>query len=91
MRLRVRVAAEDVMLAIEEPVQISANNILAGSITDIRTTERHADVRLLCGQTPFVARITRASRERLSLAAGMRVFAIVKSVTVAPQIDPLGR
>jgi molybdate transport system ATP-binding protein len=86
-RLRVRVPAEDVMLAIEEPRQVSANNVLAGSIVDIRAADRHADVRLLCGLTPFIARITRASLARLSLISGMRVFAIIKSVTVAPQID----
>ena len=71
------------MLALEEPRTISANNVLLMQVRDVRRdSENHADVQLLCGATRLVARITRASLERLELAAGKPVFAIVKSVTV---------
>jgi molybdopterin-binding protein len=46
--------------------------------------DANADVRLLCGNSKFVSRITRASLARLSLEPGARIFAIVKSVTVDP-------
>jgi len=82
-RLRVRIRAEEIMLALEEPRTISANNVLLMHVRDIgRDAEGHADVQLLCGATRLVARITCASLERLQLASGKPVFAIVKSVTV---------
>ncbi len=86
-RLRVRIPAEDVMIAMERPQAISANNVVPATVGDIRLMDFHADVRLICGSTAFVARITRASLARLSLEAGMQVFAIIKSVTVAPYVS----
>lgn len=86
-RLRVRIRAEEIMLALEEPRTISANNVLLMQVVQVRhDSETHADVLLLCGRTRLVARITRASLERLQLAAGKPVFAIIKSVTVDTQI-----
>ena len=85
-RLRVRIRAEDVMLAAEEPRTISANNVLLSTVTNLKETgDAHADVQLQCGQARFVARITRASAHRLGLGAGMPMFAIMKSVIVDPQ------
>jgi len=82
-RLRMRIRAEDVMLAAEEPRAISANNVLLCRVTALRETgPAHADVQIVCGKTPFVARITRASAERLALASGVPVFAVIKSVIV---------
>lgn len=81
--LRVRIRAEEIMLALEEPRTISANNVLLMQVQSVRhDSATHADVLLLCGPTRLVARITRASLERLQLAAGKPVFAIIKSVTV---------
>lgn len=81
-RVRVRLRAEDIMLALSEPRDVSANNVLAGKVQSIRVTGNQAVVRLLCGATPLVSRITAASRTRLSLEPGMAVYAVVKSVTV---------
>ncbi len=87
-RLRTHIRAEDVMIALEEPRAISANNVLSATIDGLReSTPEHIDLRLLCGATPLIARITRASGKRLELRQGLQVFAIVKSVTVAPQIS----
>jgi molybdate transport system ATP-binding protein len=81
--LRVRIRAEDVMLAREEPRAISANNVLPARIEGVRLdTQSHADIRLDCGGTKILARITQASLKRLALEPGAQVFAIVKSVTV---------
>jgi molybdate transport system ATP-binding protein len=81
-RLRVRIRAEEIMLALEEPRGISANNVLACRVIALAEAGPQADVQLVCGATRLVARITRASARRLELAAGKPVFAIVKSVTV---------
>ena len=81
-RLRVRLRAEDIMLAREEPHAISANNVLSCVVRAVRRHGDEADVQLMCGATRLVARITEASRQRLGLETGIAAFAIVKSVTV---------
>ena len=82
-RLRVRVRAEEILLALEAPRAISANNILAAEVLAVGGDGgTQADVQLRCGATRLVARITKASAARLALAPGKPVFAIVKSVTV---------
>lgn len=81
-RVRVRLRAEDIMLALSEPRNVSANNVLAARVQSIRVIGHHAVVRLMCAATPMVARITAASRARLALAPGMDLYAVVKSVTV---------
>jgi len=81
-RVRVRLRAEDIMLALKEPEAISANNVLACVVNAIRASGDEADIQLLCGSTRLVARITAASRARLKLEPGTAVYAIVKSVTV---------
>lgn len=81
--VRVRLRAEDLMLALEEPHAISANNVLACVITAVRPAGDHVDVQLGCGATRLVSRITGASAARLKLAAGQAVYAVVKAVTVA--------
>ncbi len=86
-RVRVRIHAEDVMLALEEPVGISANNVLAAQVSEVRDHGgAQTDVRLECGGTKLLARITRASAARLQLRGGMGVHAIIKSVAVDPQV-----
>jgi molybdate transport system ATP-binding protein len=82
-RVRIRIRAEDILLAREEPHSISANNVLSAVISAIQTHDgAQTDVQIACGKTRLVARITRASAERLSLAPGVPVFAIIKSVIV---------
>ena len=82
-RVRVRLRAEDLMLALEEPHAISANNVLACTIRAVRAAGDHVDVQLACGATRLVSRITGASAARLGLAPGQAVYAVVKAVTIA--------
>jgi molybdate transport system ATP-binding protein len=88
-RLRLRIAAQDIMLALEEPRAVSANNVLPARVMAVRNADvAHADVQLALGATRLIARITRASAERLVLTEGMAVFAVVKSVTIDPRMLP---
>jgi len=80
-RVRVRIRAEEIMLAREEPKAISANNVLPATVTAIGGAAQ-ADVQLAIGRVHLVARITRASVARLELQPGVGVFAVVKSVIV---------
>lgn len=82
-KVRVRLRAEDIMLALSQPLGISANNVLSCAVGDIRDIGDHADVQLLCGNTKLVSRITQSSRVRLKLAKGMMLYGVVKAVTVA--------
>jgi molybdate transport system ATP-binding protein len=80
-RLRVRIRAEDILLAREEPHQISANNVLSARIASLKPEGvGQMDVHLVCGEARLVARITQASAARLQLRPGDGVFAVLKSV-----------
>ncbi len=83
-RLRVRIAARDVILSRDRPAGVSALNVLEGRITAIRPGEGPgAVVQLRCGNDLLLARITRRSVAALELAEGQRIFAMVKTVSVA--------
>lgn len=84
--LRIRVVAQDVMIATTRPEGISALNILPATVRDIRHgTGPGAIVRLDLGGEAILARITRRSAAALSLAPGMPVFAVLKAVSVAQE------
>ncbi|HEY0301315.1 MAG TPA: molybdenum ABC transporter ATP-binding protein, partial [Rhizomicrobium sp.] len=48
-RLRLRVRAEEIMLALEEPRGISANNVLPARVLAVGGGGDHADVQIACG------------------------------------------
>lgn len=81
-RVRARVRARDVMLALDAPHGVSALNVLPGTIVAIQPgTGADALVTLDCGGERLLAQVTRKSVEALDLAPGRRVHAVVKSVT----------
>lgn len=87
---RVRIRARDVMLALDEPRNISALNILRGTVAAITPAgPSSVNVRLDCGGAAVVARITRHSASALRLEAGTPAFAVVKAVSVSgPATEP---
>jgi molybdate transport system ATP-binding protein len=82
-RLRVRLRARDVAVAIEPPRGVSIQNILPATLRDIGEGAEpgEAFLRLLAGPTTLLARISRDSVARLALRPGMKVWALVKAVT----------
>lgn len=83
--IRVRIAAQDVMLATQRPEGISALNILPATVVALRIGDGPgAIVQLRAGQDLLLARITRRSAAALDLAVGKPVFAVLKSVAIAP-------
>lgn len=82
-RLRARVRARDVMLALDRPARISALNVLPATIRAIDDGAGAADalVRLDAGGDRLLARVTRQSVATLALAPGAQVWAIVKAVS----------
>ena len=88
--IRVRIAAQDVILSRDMPVGLSALNILSGAVSDLRLGDGPgALVTLTLGfegdGERLSARITRRSAQAMGLAVGQRCYAIVKSVAVAPE------
>jgi molybdate transport system ATP-binding protein len=82
-RVRVRIQARDVSLALSPPSDASFLNVLAATVTSIgseqgASVEVQVDVRGI----PLAARITRKSVHALNLAPGRRVHALVKSVAI---------
>ncbi len=81
-RMRVRIGADEILIARDIPTAISANNILPVTISAVRLDGAKAEVEMRCGSARLVARLTAASVQRLELAAGVAAFAVIKSVTV---------
>lgn len=83
--VRVRIAAQDIILSNTRPEGLSALNILPATISALRIGDGPgAIVQLRVGQDFLLARVTRRSVTHLGLAVGSPVFAVLKSVSVAP-------
>lgn len=83
-QIRVRIAAQDVVLALNEPRDLSALNTLPATIQALRQGDGPGVVvQLRCGDDVVLARVTRRSAESLGLHAGLSVYAIIKSVSIA--------
>lgn len=79
--VRLRVRARDVLLARTVPDQISALNVLQGTVVAVGATDGpNVNVRLDCNGDALMARLTRYSVDHLGLTPGTPVFAVVKSV-----------
>ncbi len=80
--VRAYIRSRDVMLSLHPPADISALNVLAGRIASITpTANAQADIRLDCNGAVLMARLTAKSVDRLALAPGRAVYAVVKSVS----------
>jgi molybdate transport system ATP-binding protein len=83
--VRLRIQARDVLIALAPPEGLSAQNLLAGTIKALRpgADPDHAiEILLDCAGDPLIARLTRRSAERLGLAIGQSVYAVIKSVAL---------
>lgn len=82
--LRVRIAAQDVILALGRPEGLSALNILPGRVAELHEGQGPGVlVRVDLGGAFLLARVTRRSAQALGLAPGVAVHAVLKSVAVA--------
>jgi molybdate transport system ATP-binding protein len=82
--VRIRIAAQDVMLSLSRPKDVSALNILPVEVTELLSGHGPGVmVQLRCGEDLLLARITRRSAGVLGLVPGMSCFAVLKTVSVA--------
>lgn len=81
--IRVRIAARDVSLTLEEQSETSILNIFP-TVVDALTPIGPAQmiVRVIAGDVPILARVTRKSASLLRLEEGKRVFVQAKSIAV---------
>jgi molybdate transport system ATP-binding protein len=82
--VRLRVPAREVIIALDAPREISVNNVLPAIVCAIgRDEAAHAAlVELDIGGGQLLSRITIDAAERLHLRPGLRVLALVKSMSV---------
>lgn len=83
-RVRVRIAASDVSLALNPPRLTSTINVLPVTVLGISADHDLAQtlVRLEAGETPLLARITRLSADRLGIVPGLSLHAQIKAVAM---------
>jgi molybdate transport system ATP-binding protein len=82
-RVRVRIRARDVSIALDRPQRISIQNVLRGTVAEV-ATERGGvvDVSIAVGATVLRARVTRRSADQLGLVPGLPAYALVKAVSL---------
>lgn len=81
-RVRTRIRARDVSLALQRPVGISILNVLAGRVTAVSDDVGPVvDVVVAVGAASITARVTRHSLRELRIAPGQELFVLVKAVS----------
>ena len=84
--VRIRIPAQDVILAKHAPSDLSALNILPVTITRIEQGRGPGvAVGLQAGDDHLLARVTRRSAQRMELAVGQKIYAIIKATAVGPE------
>ncbi len=84
-RVRILIPARDVMLATAKPEGLSALNIIVGTIRELAPADDGTvEVQVDCGGDVILSRITALSVEKLALAPGKSVFAVIKTVALQP-------
>lgn len=83
-RLRVRVYAREVSMALRAPEQISLHNALPATVTALAPTHDPAIVlvALRMATTTLLSQVTYDAVSRLGLRPGQSLFALVKSVSI---------
>ena len=82
--VRVRIPAREVILATGKPEGLSLHNALPGTVSAITTDAAFHSVivQLTVGRALLLAEVTRDAVERLPIAVGRPLYALVKSVSI---------
>jgi molybdate transport system ATP-binding protein len=83
-RIRLRILARDISLALEPVTGTSIQNIMPATIEELGEDKHPALmlVRIRIGTSPLLVRLTRLSADTLQLEPGKKVWAQVKSVAI---------
>jgi molybdate transport system ATP-binding protein len=77
-RVKVAIRAGDILLAVERPIGLSARNIMEGRIVSLQQRGTLVIARVDCGAL-FVVHVTPGAVRALGLAAGRRVWLVLKT------------
>jgi molybdate transport system ATP-binding protein len=82
--VRLQVMARDISLALSEQKDQSIQNLIFATIDEIASelSPGTSIVRLMAGETPFIARLTSRAVHSLGIAPGQQVWMQVKSVAI---------
>ncbi|HUL91383.1 MAG TPA: molybdenum ABC transporter ATP-binding protein [Burkholderiales bacterium] len=87
--VRVRIRARDVSIALRRPEAISIQNILAGTVREVRSERGgEVDVAIAVGGVVVRSRITQRAADQLGLRPGLSVYALVKAISLARAGSP---
>ena len=82
-RIRIRIYAKDVSIALQAATDSSILNIIPVTITDISEVKNgQAIIKLTCDNHLLLSRLTVKSIQQLGLAPGQRVFAQIKGIAL---------
>lgn len=83
-KVRIRVLARDVSLALDKPERSSIQNVHPAIVEAIAPDDHPAQqlVRVSIGGSRLLSRLTRRSAEQLGIAPGLAIYAQVKSVAL---------
>jgi molybdate transport system ATP-binding protein len=76
--LRIGIRAGDILLAIEEPVGLSARNVIAGQLVALERRDMMISARVDCG-VEMQVHLTLAARDALHLIPGKEVWLVIKT------------
>ena len=82
--VRVRVPAREIILATSRPEGLSLHNILEGRVSGLESDERSGVVivQIAVGETHLLAEVTGDAVDRLAIAIGRPILALIKSVAI---------
>ncbi|MQA28822.1 MAG: molybdenum ABC transporter ATP-binding protein [Luteitalea sp.] len=83
-RVRLRIPAREVILASRPPEGLSLHNVLSGTVSAIHaeTAVDHVIVQIAVGGVLLLAEVTRDAIATLGIVVGMRLHALIKSVSI---------
>ncbi len=82
-RLRIQVLARDIIVSTRPPQHLSVRNSLQGVVAAVSTDEGGADlIAIDIGGQTLLARVTHEATRELGLAPGLRVWALIKAVSL---------
>ncbi|MEY4503892.1 MAG: hypothetical protein RL154_184 [Pseudomonadota bacterium] len=76
------IKASAIILSATKPAKISARNVIAAKISEIKEGAVNSEVKLLAGAQELVAIVTNDAVKDLALATGKEAFAIFKASSV---------
>jgi molybdate transport system ATP-binding protein len=82
--VRLRIPAREIILATATPQGLSLHNILSGTVSAIHANPDvdQVVVQIAVGRVRLLAEVTRDAVDRLRIAVGMRMYALIKSVSI---------